>query len=292
MFDARGANNGEEKMGEINRRGALRTMGASLGAILTCGVVENARGAEENVRDAAIVDGVEAWKYAIVDPDKVAADAYADYHTGRCMYTTFKAIVANVADALEATDPLAASALRSFPFHMMRYGDAGANGWGSLCGALNGAMAAIGLFASTSATRAALCDELGSYYERTMLPIFKPSDADESEVMPQTISDSVLCHVSSGKWAKLAQVRTDSPERTERCSRLSADIAKKTVEILNLNIAALNAKDVKPIVEFQRPEPTATCVACHDKKGTNADSIGKMTCNECHPEKTPEHHNK
>jgi len=279
-------------MSEINRRDALRTVGASLGAILTCGVVENARGAEGDVRDAATVEGVEAWKYAVVDPDKVAADAYADYHTGRCMYTTFKAIVVNVADVLEATDPLAATALRSFPFHMMRYGDSGANGWGSLCGSLNGAMAAIGLFASTSATRAALCDELGNYYERTMLPIFKPTDADEAEVMPQTIANSVLCHISSGKWVELAQVRSDSPERTERCSRLSADIARKAAEILNLNIAALNSKDVKPTVEYKRPEPTATCVSCHDKKGTNSDIIGKASCNECHPDKTPDHHNK
>ena len=229
-------------------------------------------------------------EYAVVDPQKVADAAYENYAVGRCMHTTFMAIVSAVAEALETQDPLAAREIASFPFHMMRYGGSGAGGFGSLCGSLNAAMAAVGLFASDSKTRGALLTELGLFYERTMLPTYVPKDADKDEGYPQTISNSLLCHISSGKWCELAQARADSPERTERCSRLSADVARFTVELLNRNFAALNSSETAPVVAFKRSEPTATCVACHDKKGDVSNIIGQMSCNECHPTQTPDHH--
>ena len=55
---------------------------------------------------------------------------------------------------------------------------------------------------------------------------------------------------------------------------------------------ALNAADVAPVVTFKPTEPTATCVACHDKGGDTGNIIGKMTCTECHSDKTPDHHEK
>ena len=239
--------------------------------------------------DPAMVEGAEAWKYAIVDPQKVADDAYENYKIGHCMHTTFTAIVLNVAEALEKKDPLAARRMASFPFHMMHYGASGANGFGSLCGSLNGAMAAISLFVSDSKTRKALINEIGRFYERAMLPTYLPKDAQEQD-FPQSIANSLLCHVSSGKWCAIAKVRTDSHERSERCTRLSADVARKTAELLNVNFAALNSSDVKLVVEYAATEPTATCVSCHDKSGKNADVIGTSTCSECHPDITVDHH--
>lgn len=277
---------------ELNRRDALRFVGLTAGAFLT-GSVANRAAAEEvatPLSAAAVSADKPAWKYAVVDPNRVADLAYSGYSVGRCMFTTFQAIVWSVAEALEKTDPIAADAIFRFPFHMMRYGDSGANGWGSLCGSLNGAMAAISLFTVEKKTRSALCDEIANYYAQTMLPIYQPKDAEDETPFAQTISGSIICHVSSGKWANLVQVRTDSPERSERCTRLSADIAKKTVELLNLNVAALTSSDVKPIVELKRPEDSATCGSCHDKGGTNSDIIGKMDCAECHPEQPVDHH--
>ncbi|MBQ9872960.1 MAG: C_GCAxxG_C_C family protein [Thermoguttaceae bacterium] len=274
-------------MNKLNRRDALRIAGVGIGAALTGAASKVALAAESPVANPALVESGEAWKYAIIDPDKVARDAYRDYHIGHCMHTTFMSIVRNVGEELAKTDPLAGNAVLSFPFHMFHYGSSGGNGWGSLCGSLNGALAAINLFCGSEKTLKALCDELGNYYEKTMFPIFVPDDA---EPMPQTISGSILCHVSSGKWCSIAKVRTDSPERTDRCSRLSADIAKKAAELLNLNVAQLNAEEPVPIVALKRPEPAATCVKCHSKGGENSDVIGKMTCNECHPEKTVDHH--
>lgn len=276
----------EIMMNKLNRRDALRLAGVGLGTMLTCGAVKAADAPAAGVNPAC-VEGQHSWKYAIVDPDKVARDAYYGYPEGHCMHTTFSALLFNVADALRKTDPLAADAMMQFPFHMMHYGASGVNGWGTVCGAVNAACAAIELFCGSSKTAKALESELGNYYESTMLPIFIPEDGEK---IPQTISASLLCHVSSGKWCEIAKVRTDSPERTDRCSRLSADIAKKTAELLNLNIQQLNVKDSTPIVVYKRPEPSATCIKCHDKGGETSNIIGKMTCSECHPEKTVDHH--
>lgn len=282
-------------MTTINRRGALRAVGASVGALLVSNAVyaasEPVTRSMPNPDDPAMVDGVEAWKFAKIDPQSVADQAYNDYPVGHCMHTTFKAIVDHVADALETSDPLAARAMKAFPFHMFHYGSSGGDGLGSLCGSLNGAMAAINLFVSNDKVRKAITNELAIYYERTLLPVYVPDDA-KNEPFPRTVANSVLCHVSSGKWCELAQVRSGSPERTERCSRLSADVAKKAAELLNLNMAALNSADLAPVVSLKRSEPTATCVKCHDKGGDTGNVIGKMTCGECHPEKTPDHHDR
>ena len=273
-------------MEKFNRRDALKNVGFGVGAFLAANFVGSARANETIGVNPASVDGAEAWKYVPVDPDKVARDAYYDYHVGHCMHTTFYSIVTNVAEEIRKTDPLAADAMLSFPFHMFHYGASGANGWGSLCGSLNGALAAVNLFCADATTLKAICDELGNYYERAMFPVFTPDDA---EPLPQSISNSVLCHVSSGKWCAVAKARTDSPERTERCSRLSADVAKKTVELLNLNLKQLNSSELAPVVELKRPEPASTCIKCHNKGGEQSDVIGKMTCNECHTDKTPDH---
>lgn len=279
----------------LNRRDAIRTVGASVGALFVAGATNAARAAGAALPadgNPALVEGKEAWKYVKVDPDAVADAAYVGYPAGHCMCTTFQSIVQTVGEELEKTDPLAARELLEFPFHMFHYGASGGNGLGTLCGSLNGAMAAINLFVSEEKMRKAITSELALYYEHALLPVYVPADADDEKPFPQTIANSPLCHVSSGKWCELAQVKSGSPERTERCSRLSADIAKKTVELLNLNFAGLNTPDVAPVVSLKRTEPTATCAKCHDKGGDTGNIIGSMTCNECHPEKTPDHHSK
>ena len=183
-------------MTRINRREALCAAVAGAGALLTANS-NLAAATLPNPDDPAMVDGVEAWKYVAIDPQSVANQAYEDYHVGHCMHTVFKAIVDHVAAALEKTDPPAARTMRAFPFHMFHYGASGANGIGSLCGSLNGALAAINLFVSNDKTRKAISTDLIRFYERSMLPVYEPADA-AGKPFPKTISNSVLCHVSSG----------------------------------------------------------------------------------------------
>ena len=221
-----------------------------MGAFLTSKTALAVTNPLPNPVDPAMAPGVEAWKYIKVDPQAVADRAYEDYPIGHCMHTVFMSIVSEVADALETSDPLAARTMRAFPFHMFHYGSSGGNGLGSLCGALNGAMAAINLFVGSDKMRKAITQELVFFYERAELPLYEPKGAEGTH-FPKTISNSVLCHISSGKWCELAQARSESPERTERCARLSADVARKTIELLNLNFAGLNSADFEPIVSLE-----------------------------------------
>jgi len=79
-----------------------------------------------------------AWTYLPLDPGVTAELAYAEYPNGSCMYGIFKSVIVQLAEKIG--EPFS-----SFPIHMMKYGHGGVNGHGTICGALNGAAALIGL---------------------------------------------------------------------------------------------------------------------------------------------------
>jgi len=252
-------------MKPINRRDMLT--GLSVGTIMSLGLLDR----ETKAADAP-TDGTNCWKYTKIDPGKAADLAYEIYPNGACMYATVRAIVATVADA---TDPLTASMMMEFPFHMMGYGHAGISMVGSTCGAFNGGAAVIGLFVKDAVKRDAMIQELCTYYEQTELPKYKPKD-DKFPNMQTVVPESVLCHISSGRWRAAADAKMFSPQRADRCRRLTADIVAKTAELLN-RYHADNACTFAPLTQ-----PTATCFDCHGPKGTQADAIVKMNCASCH----------
>ena len=94
--------------------------------------------------------------------------------------------------------------------------------------------------------------------------------------METVMPESVLCHISSGRWRAVAGVSIASPRRKDRCRRLTADIAAKTAELLN-RYHTDTACTFAPLTQ-----PTATCFDCHNPQGTQADAIAKMDCAVCH----------
>ena len=53
-------------------------------------------------------------------------------------------------------------------------------------------------------------------------------DAEASrQKIVQTVSNSPLCHVSVGKWMKKSGYALGSPERKDRCARVTASVAYK-----------------------------------------------------------------
>ena len=98
------------------------------------------------------------WKYAVLNPEVTAEIAYKDYEKGHCMYGVFSSVISQLADTY-------GEPYRSFPLEMMRYGFAGVAEWGSLCGAVNGAAALIGLFTKKEEELKELIDELFLWYE-------------------------------------------------------------------------------------------------------------------------------
>ena len=115
-----------------------------------------------------------------------------------------------------------------FPVQMFANGAAGYTA-NSLCGCIGGAAAAFGLYCN-AADSTALLKELMAWYKESTLPMF---ERDEP-VVAQVVPGSVNCADSVGKLFQATDIREMSdPRRIHRCALLTADVAKKAVELLN-----------------------------------------------------------
>jgi hypothetical protein len=209
------------------------------------------------------------WTYRELEPDITAQQAYDIYEKGYCMYAVFSSVVLQLAK--ERGEPYG-----SFPVDMMRYGGGGTAGWGSLCGALNGSAALIGLFTETDEDLRTLVDEVFLWYEQSELPVYVPKKPTYNIDIPKSISVSVLCHVSVTKWCKVSGHKAFSDPQKERCKRLAADTARKTVELLNAHIVGRTS------VAPQFSKDTEQCRLCHTRGSELQDFSGKMVCTSCH----------
>ncbi len=246
-------------MTSISRRQVLGSIGLATGAGLWSSFGGSLHSAPQDEHKPA-----RDWNYIHLDPEVIAAEAYRLFADGGCMYGLFGAVVTGLASKL-------GEPFRSFPLHMMRYGSGGVCGWGSLCGTLNGGAAVIGLLEPDKERQAQLVAELFSWYETTPLPAYQPNDLP---TVPKSVSGAVLCHVSVHRWCETSGCEVESAEMKERCRRLTADVAAKTVELLNRNLRkATDFVGLAPDVK--------SCVACHGKDD-RADAFGTMRCNTCH----------
>jgi len=183
-------------------------------------------------------------------------------HSG-CAFGTFNAIVGQLAEVVGAP-------YTTIPRQMMDWAGAGVVGFGTLCGTLTGANAAIGLICNGQDARGFISD-LMTWYSETALPtnLFAPTGD-----LPQSKAESNLCHVSLTHWCRTSGFASGSPERAERCSRLAGDVAARAVELLNDGALGL-----------QRPSEKTSCRACH-YMGANYDmgqfTHGDMNCLTCH----------
>jgi hypothetical protein len=211
------------------------------------------------------------WKYHQLDPAETAGLAYIAYGKGSCMYAVVHSFISQL--AAKFGEPYA-----SFPSHMMIYGHGGIGGFGTICGALNGAAALIGLFVPDKSTQDALIKDLYQWYAMTPLPEFIPDTAVLDFTPPVSVSESTLCHVSMTCWGKASGCRVKSKQRKERCRRLTGDVAAKLAAMMNQftgNTYATDGHDEKT---------TQTCLTCHGQEGKLGNTGGKMSCTSCHDE--------
>jgi hypothetical protein len=273
------------KTKEVSRRQVLSSVGATVGMSLLAGCSQAGLGAqggekagspEHPAQPTAKPEGAAAgsWQYAKLDADAIAAEVYRLVPQGGCMYGIFAGILAAMAR-------LQGEPYASFPVHMMKYGEGGVGLWGSLCGTVNGGAAIIGLFVPEKEQRQSLIAELFSWYEATELPTFRPKETADAPAFPKSVAGSVLCHVSAGKWCKAAGAEIGSDLMKERCRRLTAEVAQKTVELLNANL--------RESCTFAGPSHEVTsCLACHGKAELH-DTIGQMRCSACHQQLSEKH---
>lgn len=168
------------------------------------------------------------WAYRRIDPVLSEKLAYEMHSKSGCSYGVFAGMLAPLSESY-------GEPYRSFPLKMMEFATRGIGGYG-ICGGLIAGAAAIGLF-HDGKIRNELITRLLRWYEETELPMYRPSQplASDAEI-PTVKAQSVLCSNSIAAWRQKASVVQETKERVERCYRLSADICRKTVELLNESI--------------------------------------------------------
>ena len=182
---------------------------------------------------------------------------------GECAFAGFYAIVSQLQEQVGAP-------YDAIPLQMLEWGSGGVVGFASLCGALNGACAAIGLICSAADAKGFISDLL-TWYEESPLPT---NIITNGTSLPQSVAESNLCHTSVTNWCLASGYASGSAERGERCARLAGDVAAKAVEMLNNGRLGLPT-----------PASKTVCVQCH-YKGTNFAAgkftRGEMGCLTCH----------
>ncbi len=246
---------------ELGRRDLLRKVGlCTLGAAGAAGIASAVPG-------VAFAAGGKTekwpWPYVKLDPDKTAELAYAEWYRVFCG----AAIVSSVFGQLREK---VGEPYTSFPIDAFIFLEGGVSGWGTICGANAGCNIVTNLIVgprtSGSETGMLMGSELMQHYASTAMPTFVPKQPKIASKIPQTVSDSPLCHLSVGKWMKASKKDLGSPERKDRCARLTASMAAQLVTLLN------QWKDGKYVTKGVVPAKSygiQTQHNCNDCHGTN-----------------------
>ena len=215
--------------------------------------------------------GENDWEYFLLDPAATAQLAYDKYSEGSCMYAAILSVVSQLAEKFGK--PFA-----SFPIHMFKYGHGGIGGFGSVCGALNGAAAVIGLLITDKSVQDKMITDLFQWYEEEPLPKFSPDKPVFDYTPVKSISNSVLCHASNTNWSKESGFHVNSSERKERCRRLTSDVTEKVTVALNeISTSAY-------VTNMHSNHEVNSCISCHGDEGKIKNTSVKMSCNSCHSE--------
>lgn len=176
------------------------------------------------------------WPYTSLDPEKVRKKGHLRTYEGGCSYGAFAAILESLREEIGFP-------YTQIPAEMMIFGRGGFSGMGSLCGALNGASAAMTLV-SGKEIYGGLVKQLADWYTSFEFPSdmsnqygkdhsFLVETYRSDKVLPTSVANSVNCSDSTINWCQESGYANNSPERAERCSRLVGDVAAQAVIILN-----------------------------------------------------------
>ncbi len=212
--------------GAFSRRELLTAAGAAALAALTPGglvpIAEATGGATEKW----------PWPYEKLDPQATAELAYSEWYRVYCGAAVISSVFTQLRDKLGG--PYA-----SFPVDSFVFLEGGMAGWGTICGSNAGANIVSNCIIGPR-TAGPECEngaQIGAdtlqWYSDTPLPVFDPKQPRQGVKIIQTTSGSPLCHVSVGRWMKASGYALSSPERRDRCARVSASVAYQLVQRLN-----------------------------------------------------------
>lgn len=237
----------EERTSEaVSRRGFLVGVGK-----LAVGAAVGASALSVVASQSAQAAGARAFTYKPVDPEKVYWNAVEGYYKNACSQGSFDAITKELGEPFS-----------SIPGAIAKWGEGGVVGFGSHCGGLIGSSSAISLaFGHDPATATKLIKELTQWY------------------MQDLGSGSPLCHISVTEWSKDNGVTVESQERKDRCARLTGEVAKKAVLLMNAQLEGT----FSPAFPGTHPD-SDSCISCHGKDGHNdvRNAVAAQDCAPCH----------
>ncbi|NLW25356.1 MAG: C_GCAxxG_C_C family protein [Clostridia bacterium] len=262
---------GEEQK-KMSRRSFLTTGAVAAGTLAVSGGIFGLFNSNLAKANAADEQPMFPWPYVQLDVERAKVIGYEGYMAKQCCYGAFDAVMAQLREKVGYPYTVV-------PSEIMLWGATGGAGWATLCGALIGAVTAMNFVVGEKSDLDKLIEELFGWYTTFPFPQYMPpvGKAGKAEgKLPTSVAGSVLCHVSVSNWCAESKYRAEGRERSERCGRLTADVAAKTVELLN----SYHSNKFVPV--FKHPESVGECMTCHGKGSTLENTRGKMDCIQCH----------
>ncbi len=193
-------------------------------------------------------------KFTAADIDRAQAIAHDSWFEGFCTYAVLSGIITVLKEKVGGP-------YERFPIEAFNFAHGGTAGWGATCGTLIGAGIAASL-ATGSKGGEEITNEVIRFYSDTELPIYVPDDP-KAQISAVSKSGTPVCHISVNKWMAKQGVGFLSAEQMERCGRLSADVARKTVELINSHVdGTFKVLEKAPAFSLGTPAQT-NCSACH-----------------------------
>ena len=296
-------------MSDLQRRkfikGAAVLSGAAICTVATAGKVTAANTLPED-----FVPPPMPWGYQELDPEYVRKLGHLGYYLEECGGGAFWAIMTALKEKIGYPFTLTPMPTKEkfieilegkhkgepHPQVMMQHGVGGLVNYGSLCGAPNGAAAAINCVVPFKAVKE-IVPRLMRYYETEAFPNKKSNEYavngeflvpkyKSQKSLPRSAGHSVLCHVSVGNWCEHSGYASGSKERSERCARVTADTAAMAVTLLNAHLKG----NLETAFPMKLSQDTVSCRVCHFKgKKFEAGQFtrGSMECSSCHNDMTP-----
>jgi hypothetical protein len=263
---------GEQEMKKLGRREMLYLLGGTVASTAVLGGAALSNATKTPSGPFPLAQEPFSWKPKKLDPKEIADTAYQGfaYKGYGCGFGVFYGIVGLMGEKY-------GKPYNEFPFTMLEVGKSGVSNWGTLCGALLGAASALSLFYGRK-ERDPMIDQLFRWYEVTAFPTYMPAGkaVKFDGELPTSVANSPLCHVSVSRWAHSSGYPAKSKQRSERCARLTSEVASKTWEIIEAKMQG------KTVAWFDKAESRKYCGECHDPGKESPIAKGKQDCTSCH----------
>jgi len=246
---------------DLSRRGLI--FGAGKLAVGAAGLAALSAGGLGMLRNAnAEAEPIKTWPwpYEKLDPQVTAEIAYKEWYRLFCGGAVISSVFGQLKEKVGGP-------YKDFPTDAFIFLEGGVSAWGTVCGSNAGANIVsnliIGPRISGSEDGMMMGSEMMQWYSDANMPIYMPKDPKVKEELPRTTSNSPLCHVSVGTWMKASGKGLKSPERKDRCARVTASVAYHLVELLNeWKDGKYVTKGIAPAALYGIPAQ-GNCTDCH-----------------------------